>query len=82
MLSVLCRVSRVMYFYAEGHYAQCLYAEYRCAECSGVVYLIFVMTSSDQLLFKLKLYYFFAKRPILMWRSTVLRLPFHQGFKG
>ncbi len=60
-----------MYCYAEGHYAECPYAECRCAECSGAVCLIFVITSSAQLLFKLKLYLsFFAKRPILIRMSA------------
>jgi hypothetical protein len=44
---------------------------------------LLALISSDQLLFTLKLYFFFfAKQPILMRRSTVLILPFHQGFPG
>jgi hypothetical protein len=29
----LCRVSQLMYYYAECHYAECLHAECRYAEC-------------------------------------------------
>jgi hypothetical protein len=44
---------------------------------------LLALISSDQLLFHTELYFFFfAKQPILMRRSTVLNLPFQQGFPG
>jgi len=42
---------------------------------------LLVLTSLDQLLFKLKiLFTFLMKQPTLMWRSTVLRFPLQLVF--
>jgi hypothetical protein len=43
---------------------------------------LLVPTSSDQLLFKLRLYEFFPKQPILIRRSTVLSLFLQEVFPG
>ncbi len=43
---------------------------------------LLVLTSLDQLLFLLKLYFSIFKQPILMRRSTVLSLPLQEEFPG
>jgi hypothetical protein len=40
---------------------------------------LLVPTSSEQVLFSTRIYFFFTKRTILTRRSTVLDLPFQQG---